>query len=140
MSIARGPWRGPPALRPSSRSSDLDGVEQIQRLQRGAHAQAGVQEAWLVGQLPHGIGVVHRRGRQHLHARDGQRIDGGLQLGTAVAEVGAKAEQANPCGHSGNAIATGACAPGWVLPTHHQRRIPDTPAEGPTPADGPRPA
>ena len=97
--------RARPVARPAGRAAELalqalDGVEQLQRLQRGAHAQAGVEEAGLVGHLADGVGVVHRGGRAHLHARRGQRVDRALQLGAAVADVGAEAEQADPRGHA----------------------------------------
>ena len=85
MSIARGPWRGPPAARPSSRSSSFTASSSSSGSSAGAHAQTGIQEARLVGQLADGVGVVHRGGCLHLHARGGQRIDRALQLGTAVA-------------------------------------------------------
>ena len=49
----------------------LDRVEQLQRLERGLHAQAGVQEARLVGHLADGVGVVGGGAREHRHAAAG---------------------------------------------------------------------
>jgi len=71
----------------------LQGVEQLQCPQVGPHAQAGVEERRLVGHLPDGVGVVGGRGGEHLHAGAGEGEHGGLQLGAAIAEVAAEAEQ-----------------------------------------------
>ena len=93
MSIVRGPWRTPAGAAPELALEPLDGVEQLQRLERGADAQAGVQEARLVEHLADGVGVVGRGAGQHLHAGAGQRVDGGLQMRAAIADVGAEPEQ-----------------------------------------------
>ena len=47
----------------------LDGIEQLERTERGAHAQARVQEARLIEHLADRIGVVGGGAREHLHSR-----------------------------------------------------------------------
>ena len=76
MSIARGPWRTPAAPRPELALEALDRVEQLERLERGLHAHARVQEARLVEHLADRVGVVGRGAREHRHAGAGQRVDG----------------------------------------------------------------
>ena len=72
----------------------LDRVEQLERLKRGLHAHARVEEARLVGQLAHRVGVIGRGAREHAHAGRRHPIDGRLQVEssegsgtTLVAEV-----------------------------------------------------
>ncbi len=100
MSIARGPWRGPPGARPSRPLEVFDGVEQLERRERRVDAHAAVQEAGLVEELADRIGVIDGGAGEELEARRGQGGDGLLQVSPARLDVRAQAEIADAGGHA----------------------------------------
>ena len=108
MSIARGPWRTPPASRPSRASSALTASSSASGSSCGLDEQARVQEARLVEHLADRVGVVGARAREHPHARAGQRVDGapaGSRAGHRLRrrpDVRAEA-RAGPCERVGRA-------------------------------------
>ena len=81
----------------------LDDIEQLQRLEAGAHPQAGIEERRLVCDLADGLGVIERGAREHLDARAGERVDGRLQLRAPLAHVRAEPEQTGAHAHRGRA-------------------------------------
>ena len=89
------PWRGPPASRPSSRSSALQRSSSPSGSSAVSIRKAGVEEARLVEDLADGVGVVGARSRRAPSTpRAPSPSNGGLEVGPAVADVGAKAEVA----------------------------------------------
>ena len=91
---ARGA-RPPSAWRPRSRSTALHASSSCLGLEGGLDPHARVEELPLVEHLPHRLGLVDRGGGEDLDAVPRQRVDGGLEVGAAVADVGAEAEV--PC-------------------------------------------
>ena len=84
----------PPEVAAELALDRLARVEQRLGLERGLDPQAGVEERRLVEHEADRIGVVGRGGRRAPHAVRGQRVDGGLQVRAAVADVRAEAEVA----------------------------------------------
>jgi hypothetical protein len=87
------------ALAAGQRAAELglDGlarVEQRLRAEVGLDPDAGVQEVGLVEDLADRVGVVGRRRRGDRHAVARERVDGGLQGGSPVADVRAETEVA----------------------------------------------
>ena len=87
---ARRPPRGP-----SSRSTALHASSSASGLELRLDPHDRVEELRLVEHLADRLGVVDRRRRQHAHAVRGQRVDRGLQVRAAVADVRAEPEVAD---------------------------------------------
>ena len=60
------------------------------RARARSRPQARVEERRLVEHLADRVGVVGRGGREHAHAVRGEAVDGGLEVGAAVADVRAR--------------------------------------------------
>ena len=93
-SIGRGPCRTPPASPAQLALDRLARVEQRLRARARSRPHDRVEELRLVEHLADRLGVVDRRRRQHLHADARQRVDRGLQMRPAVADVRAEPEVA----------------------------------------------
>jgi hypothetical protein len=94
----------------------LASVQELLRRERGGDPHAGVEEVGLVEDLADRVGVVRRGRRQHPHAAGRQGVDGGLELGTAVADVRAEAEVAQGLARpepGGAHAGTGARSASW---------------------------
>src|SRR5689334_25376349 len=74
----------------------LADVEERLRLEGGSDPDRAVEEVRLIEDLPHGLRLIERGGRLHLHPSGAQVLDRSPELGFAVADVRAEAEIADP--------------------------------------------
>ena len=73
----------------------LAGVQQLLGPERRLDPDARVEEILLIEYLSDRLGLVHRGGGQHPDAVFRQAVDGSLQVGPPVADVGPQPQVAN---------------------------------------------